>query len=166
MKKSRRRYVLFIHYSLFIITSFLLLSSCDHKAVFDKNVSIPDYRWEMNNILRMETDIKDTVHPHNIYINLRHASGYQFSNIFLFLTTRTPKGEVARDTVEIALADDRGKWLGDGMGDIWDYRALFKRNFRFPEVGTWHFELQQAMRINPLPQVMDAGIRIESTKNE
>src|SRR4051812_19485865 len=96
------------------------LSSCDKNAVFDKNISIPDYRWDMNNIIRLETTIEDTVHPHNIYINVRHASGYPFSNIFLFLNTRTPKGEMARDTVEIPLADERGKWLGDGMGDIWD----------------------------------------------
>jgi len=165
MNKGGWQNSLVIRYSLFIITLSFVFTSCDHNTVFDKNVSIPDYRWDMNNILKMETDIKDTVHPYNIYINIRHASGYQFSNIFLFLTTRTPKGEVARDTVEIALADDRGKWLGDGLGDIWDYRALFKRNFRFPEAGAWHFELQQAMRISPLPQVMDAGIRIEKVGN-
>jgi gliding motility-associated lipoprotein GldH len=50
------------------------------------------------------------------------------------------------------------------MGDIWDNRILFKRNFLFPESGTWHFELQQAMRVSPLPQIMDVGMRIEKSK--
>ncbi len=145
----------------FIFLSLLFLSSCDYNAVFEKNISIPDYKWDMTNILRLETEIKDTVTPHNIYINVRNGSGYEFSNLFLFMTTITPKGQVALDTLELTLADARGKWLGSGSGDIWDNRILFKSNFRFPEAGLWHFELQQAMRTNPLPQIMDAGMRIE-----
>lgn len=66
-----------------------------------------------------------------------------------------------RDTVELTLADPSGKWLGSGMGDIWDNRVLFKQQFRFPEKGTYIFTLEQAMRIDPLPQIMDVGIRIE-----
>jgi gliding motility-associated lipoprotein GldH len=63
--------------------------------------------------------------------------------------------------VELTLADARGKWLGSGYGNTRDNRILFKKNFRFPEAGTWHFELEQAMRMNPLPQIMDVGLRIE-----
>ena len=147
---------------LFLITT--LLASCDKSVVFEKNIQIPDNKWEMNNILRLDAEIDDTITPHTIYINVRNAGGYQFSNLYLFFTTHTPKGEDARDTVELTLADDHGKWLGDGSGDIWDNRILFKKNFRFPEAGMYHFELQQAMRVNPLPQIMDAGLRIEKVK--
>ena len=122
---------------------------------------MPDNKWEMNNIVKLDAEIKDTTSLHNIYINIRNAGGYQFSNLYLFLTTGTPQGEEARDTLELTLADDHGKWLGDGSGDIWDNRILFKRKFRFPEAGVYHFELQQAMRVNPLLQIMDAGMRIE-----
>ena len=145
----------------FFIFLILFLASCDKSVVFEKNISIPDYKWEINNILRLETEITDTVNPHNVYINVRNGSGYEFSNLFLFMTTITPKGLVAHDTLELTLADARGKWLGSGSGDVWDNRILFKRDFKFPEAGLWHFELQQAMRVNPLPQVMDAGMRIE-----
>lgn len=145
----------------FFIACLLLLISCDKSVVFEKNISIPDYKWEITNILRLETDISDTISPHNVYINVRNGSGYEFSNLFLFMTTITPRGEVSRDTLELTLADARGKWMGNGSGDVWDNRILFKRNFQFPEAGLWHFELQQAMRVNPLPQIMDAGMRIE-----
>lgn len=143
---------------------FAALTSCDRSVVFEENVKLPEYRWEMNNIIKLDAEIKDTNAFHNIYFNVRNAGGYQFSNLFLFLTTRTPKGAEARDTVELTLADDHGKWLGNGSGDIWDNRILFKRHFRFPEAGTYHFELQQAMRVNPLPQIMDAGMRIEKSE--
>lgn len=153
-----------LQYSLAAIIIFFI--SCDKSVVFEKNISIPEYKWDMNNVIRLEADINDTVTPHNIYINVRNGSGYEFSNLFLFMTTITPKGEVAKDTLELTLADVRGKWLGAGSGDVWDNRILFKRGFRFPETGRWHFELQQAMRVNPLPQIMDAGMRIEKAVDD
>jgi gliding motility-associated lipoprotein GldH len=63
--------------------------------------------------------------------------------------------------VELVLADERGQWMGDGMGDIWDNRIVFKKDFVFPQPGKYRFELEQAMRINPLPGIMDVGMRIE-----
>lgn len=146
---------------IFFLLIVASLASCDRNVVFEKNIQIPENKWEMSNTIKLDAEINDTVALHNIYFNIRNAGGYQFSNLYLFFTTHTPKGEQARDTVELTLADDHGKWLGDGSGDIWDNRILFKRNFRFPEAGMYHFELQQAMRINPLPQIMDAGLRIE-----
>ncbi len=56
-----------------------------------------------------------------------------------------------------------GKWLGEGLGDIWDNRVLFKKNVSFPQKGEYRFEFTQAMRLNPLPGVMDVGIRIEKS---
>lgn len=141
--------------------TMLALSSCDRNVVFEDNVKLPENRWEQKNAIQFTVDIQDTITPHNLYINLRNAGGYQFSNIFLFFTTTTPSGKMERDTLELTLADANGKWLGDGMGDIWDNRQLFKRNFHFPESGKYNFQLEQAMRIDPLPQIMDAGIRIE-----
>jgi gliding motility-associated lipoprotein GldH len=148
--------------SFFLAVFFLF--SCDKSVVLEKNIAIPGYAWEMNNIIRLQAEIDDTISPHNVYINVRNGSGYEFSNLFLFMTTVTPGGKVARDTLELTLADARGKWLGSGSGDVWDNRILFKRDFKFPEAGIWHFELQQAMRVNPLPGVMDAGMRIERVK--
>jgi gliding motility-associated lipoprotein GldH len=143
------------------ISILIFLTSCDSSVVFEENVKLPENRWEISNPVKLQATIEDTISPHNIYINLRNSGGYQFSNIFLFFTTTTPSGKSERDTLEIALADASGKWLGEGLGDIWESRRLFKRNFRFPEKGNYNFTLEQAMRMDPLPQIMDAGIRIE-----
>ena len=132
--------------------------------IFEKNVKMPENRWEQKNIITLSPEITDTIVPYNIYLNIRNAGGYQFSNIFIFLTTQTPSGKAERDTVELPLADETGKWLGDGMGDIWDNKILFKRNFHFPEKGTYTFLMEQAMRIDPLPQIMDVGIGIEKAQ--
>ena len=150
--------------SIFLFLMIALFSSCDRNVIFEKNVKLPENRWEQKNIIVLKTEIKDTLTPHNIYINVRNAGGYQFSNLFVFFTTQTPSGKMERDTVELTLADESGKWLGDGLGDIWDNKLSFKNNFRFPEKGIYTFQLEQAMRIDPLPQLLDVGIRIERVK--
>jgi gliding motility-associated lipoprotein GldH len=147
-----------------LFLSLLLLASCDKSRVYEKNIKIPDYKWDMNNVLKFDVPINDTVRSYNMYFNIRNASGYSFSNLFLFFTVHSPSGTQERDTVEIKLADETGKWLGEGLGDIWDNRVLFKKDIRFPMSGTYIFEMEQAMRQNPLLYIMDAGIRIEYTE--
>ena len=139
----------------------LLTSSCDKNKVFEQNVKIEKGMWEGEQPIILLTQINDTVTPHNVYINLRNAGTYPFSNIFLFINTRLPGGQLDRDTVEIMLASKEGKWLGKGVGDIWDDQVLFKHNVRFPQKGEYRFEITHAMRMNPLPGIVDGGIRIE-----
>lgn len=141
----------------------VFFTSCDRNRVFEENISIPDNRWLSDKPVVLQMNITDTVLPHNVYINLRNASHYPFSNIFLFLNTTFPDGRRDRDTLEIMLAGPDGKWLGDGLGDIWDNRVLFKKNVAFPQAGEYRFELIQAMRLDPLPGIMDVGMRVEKS---
>ena len=150
---------------VFFLAVALFLFSCNSNVVFSEYKSIPeDKGWEKSNKIVLEADIQDTENRHDVYINVRNAGGYQFSNLFIFFTTKIPSGKMERDTIEITLADASGKWLGEGLGDIWDNRQLFKSNFRFPEKGIYTFSLEQAMRVDPLPQIMDVGVRIEKAK--
>jgi gliding motility-associated lipoprotein GldH len=139
----------------------LLFIACDNQRVYEKNTELPDYVWDKSNILKFTVDIQDTIASHNVFVNVRNASSYQYNNLFLFVTTRAPKGGILKDTIELTLADDKGRWKGNGLGDIWDSQILYKRNVRFPFKGTYTFELEQAMRNARLPNIMDAGIRIE-----
>jgi gliding motility-associated lipoprotein GldH len=145
---------------LFILI-LLLFAACDSKRVYEQNIDIPDYIWDKDKPIYFEVPITDTVSLHNVYINIRNASGYGFSNIYLFLDTKYPNNTISRDTIECVLADPSGKWLGDGSGDIWDNQILFKKNVRFKQAGTYKFRYEQAMRMPKLPMIMDVGLRIE-----
>ncbi|KPK87261.1 MAG: hypothetical protein AMS27_02880 [Bacteroides sp. SM23_62_1] len=150
----------FIHIILFTI----VFHSCDPDRVYEKNIRIPDGIWERNNPIRFEVIIQDTISPHNLYINIRNTGLYPVSNLYLFITTTAPSGHSVKDTVEIILADERGKWLGKGLGDIWDLQKLYKQNVRFAQKGMYVFEYEQAMRIEKLPFILDAGLRIEKSR--
>lgn len=151
---------------LFIVFSLpvILFASCDSSRVYEENKVIENQLWNVNNKISFYVDIQDTLALYNFYVNVRHATDYPYSNLFLFLETRYPKLKISRDTLECILADGNGKWLGDGSGDIWDNQILFKRNFRFPYSGIYTFNLQQAMRLENLPQILDVGIRIEKSE--
>jgi hypothetical protein len=54
------------------------------------------------------------------------------------------------------------KWLGVGMDDIFERRVLLlPRPVKFNKTGSIEFTLQQQMRIDPLPHILQAGIRVE-----
>jgi gliding motility-associated lipoprotein GldH len=154
MKKFELRLVL-------LGLTIVLFMSCDSKRVFEKNIEIPQGIWNSKNLARFEVNITDTATPHNFYINVRNAGAYPYSNLYMFLETEFPDKVYSKDTIECILADNSGKWLGQGSGDIWDNQILFKKGFRFRKTGAYVFKLEQAMRVENLPMIMDIGIRIE-----
>ncbi|HRW62285.1 MAG TPA: gliding motility lipoprotein GldH, partial [Bacteroidales bacterium] len=104
---------------LIFLLSILSLVSCDKNRVFETNIEMPSYIWNKDSVLIFHVDIIDTISSNNMYLNVRNTSQYAYQNLFVFLQTTSPAGLSLKDTLECYLADDRGKWLGDGWGDIY-----------------------------------------------
>ena len=143
--------------------TFLLLSSCDSSRIFDQNEAISDNVWGADEKIQFDVSITDTVSLCNMYVNVRQSEGYPYSNLFLYIHTTRPDGISNLDTLECVLADKSGKWLGEGLGDLWDNQIPFKKNMRFARTGKYTYQIEQAMRTDQLPLVMDVGIRIEKS---
>lgn len=114
-------------------------------------------------VFDVQVSNEDTLNKYNIFLTVRNASSYDFNNLYLFIDIKTPMKFTERDTMECVLADAEGKWLGDGLGDIWDNKILFKKNIKFQKPGTYEFVISQAMRVDSLPMIMDAGLSIEKS---
>jgi len=65
--------------------------------------------------------------------------------------------------INITLAEQNGKWLGRGMGEIFEQRmpVSLGDSINFSRKGTYKITLEQNMRINPLPDVLNVGFRLE-----
>jgi gliding motility-associated lipoprotein GldH len=146
---------------LFIITTTCIFISCDRNRIYEEYVEIDDYIWSSSVPLRFEFEIEDPLPLHNIIINVRHATIYPYSNLWLFVTTIAPNGNIIKDTVECVLAAPNGRWKGSGLGDIWDYPEPWMQNIRFAMPGKHRIEIEHAMRDTLLPAIMDIGIRVE-----
>jgi gliding motility-associated lipoprotein GldH len=138
----------------------VFLSACDANTLFDDTKPIPDGVWSEKNMITFKVPVTDTVNIHKFYLSVRHATDYRFANLFLFINTTFPDGKNARDTVECILADRSGKWLGKGITDMRDNQVLLRRGLKFPQAGTYVFEIEQAMREPELEGISDIGLRI------
>lgn len=143
----------------------IVFTSCDPNRIYEENVDIEDASWKRENKAVFEFFIEDTVSFHNLYINFRHAGNYHYRNLYLFSEIRGPEKLSSVDTVQMILADSRGKWNGKGIGDLYDYKFMFKKDVRFPKKGEYSIELEQGMRDVELNNVTDIGIRIEKAVN-
>lgn len=139
----------------------IMFTSCKKNVVYQENVKIPDNIWDMNNIAVFKPTIDSINIPYNLNINVRHAHLYPSQNLWLFISTISPSGINQVDTFECLLADDKGKWLGDGAGDIWDVEIPYKQEIAFPEAGEYQIQIQHGMRMEKLPLIMEIGISIE-----
>lgn len=137
------------------------LSSCDYARVFDENKSIENNQWYYKSRLPFDVRIKDTTKLYNVYVNLRVDADYKYSNIFMWVHTTNPDKKSDQRRIEIRLADESGKWLGSGLGDIYDYQFPAFKKVKFPQQGFYRFELEQNMRDDTLSHVKAAGIRVE-----
>jgi len=150
--------------SALLVLCVLFFSSCDNNRIFEQNQEIPESGWDKKNVVKFDVDIKDPATAAHFYVNVRNAEGYPYGNIFLFIKTVFPNGKFSNDTLECVLADEKGKWLGTGVGDLYDNQIPFKRNVRFPQAGIYRFEIQQGMRPESVPLILDVGLRIEKAE--
>lgn len=150
--------------SVIIFLSLAILStifySCNQNAVFNQNVILPVDGWYKNNAVAFNVNINDTLETYDFGLNIRNSTNYRYSNLYIFLITEFPNGNISRDTIELRLANDEGKWLGKGWGDVKENNIILKRSLAFPLNGNYRFLIQQAMRVDTLKGINDIGISI------
>jgi len=146
---------------IFAIISAFILSSCSNRMIYDESVVIPETKWDNENVLYFDVNVEDTVSIYSFALNVRHLENYRYSNLYIFLHTTFPNGNVTHDTIECTLAYPDGNWVGKGSGSMRSGKILLNPNLRFPLGGVYHFEIEQAMRDEILKGISDIGISIE-----
>jgi gliding motility-associated lipoprotein GldH len=148
----------------FPVLLMLLMAGCtDPNSVLDDNKSIDNHNWSYANKIIYPVKIDDAAIAYNIYVNLRVTGDYRYSNIFVLVRRSGPKLN-ALTRFEIKLANKDGQWLGQGSGNMYSYQVPIITDFKFPDKGTYRFEIEQNMRDNPLHEVSDVGLRVEKAK--
>lgn len=144
---------------LFICCAFL--QSCDTIGIYEKITFFPTHSWSSKVQPSYTFTITDTVSLYNIYAIIRHEDAYRYNNCWLNITTIAPNDTAKSQQVNLLLADNKKGWLGTGMDDIFDHRVRLTRTPQKLKLGNYTFSLQQIMREDPLPFVLNTGIRIE-----
>jgi gliding motility-associated lipoprotein GldH len=147
----------------------LAMQSCTHIDMYQKQVALNHNVWDHKELTSFEFDIEDTAAHYQLYFLIRHTDAYPFSNIWLSINTQMPGDKKGVESkVEIPLADKNGKWLGRGTGEIFEQlMPLSGTNgyTKFTKKGKYKITFQQIMRENPLPEILQVGLRVEKQKN-
>jgi gliding motility-associated lipoprotein GldH len=149
---------------LYALTAILLtisLTACDNALLFEENLKIAHSEWHRNEKAKFQFRVEDTTATYDLYLNIRHGGEYPYKNLYLFTETRSPNGLIAIDTAQMIFADNSGRWMGKGIGGIYDYQFKFKEKIEFPVSGEYIVEIEQGMRAMVVPELTDIGIRIE-----
>lgn len=147
-----------------ILALAAVTSACNKNITYSSYHTFENNEWFAKDKAVFEVDVTDTQSLNSISLMVRHADAYPFSNLILFVNTTYPDGKILTDTMEVILATRKGEWQGSGAGDIFDLKVPIKKNVRFALPGKYVFSFEQAMRVDPLPMMMDFGFEIEKNK--
>jgi len=144
-----------------LIPGMLALTSCGPDTLYVKNIPIDRAGWPADQFITFQVPVEDLAGVYMIYLQVRNDGRYENSNLWLFVTTHSPTGATLRDTIECRLSDEEGRWLGRGSGGRYSLEIPYRYRVRFPEKGTYLFEIEHGMRTRLLQHVTDLGLRIE-----
>ncbi len=143
-----------------LLLSICMLTACD-SAYFDKRYSIGEAKWHIDDKAVFDVNIDDTASVYLFGVDVRHLESYRYSNLFMFMRTDMPDGNITLDTIECILAMPDGRWLGKNSGSMCDAKILLNDNLKFPVIGTYRFTIEQAMRDSTLKGITDIGLIID-----
>jgi gliding motility-associated lipoprotein GldH len=142
------------------ILMVLVMASCGQSPIFDSFKPLGG-EWHADSIVEFTVPVEDVDETYAINVKMRHNANYPFANLYMFRKIKSNNGLEYQDTVNFIVADPRGKWLGKGVGEVktmvWPYRA---NTIKFNTPGKYTFTLQQGMRQEALPGIMDIGLEV------
>ena len=150
---------------IFVFFSLLFLICCNTNTVSNYSVFVED-SWHADSIITFNHSVVDSITKHNLYLKIRHTTDFEYQNIFLFVDFQEK-----RDTIEIALSEKNGKWLGSGFGDIKEVEYCFAKEMIFNSKKTSKVTVEQAMRygdqpvITNLKGIIALGINIKKSED-
>lgn len=147
-----------------ILSTIVLLSSCDDSRVYEKNYDFKEREWLANESPSFEFTVSDK-QSFNLYFNLRNTVAYPYSRIFINYTLKDSTGlALKKEMIKTFLFDEKtGEPIGSsGLGDIYDQQILLLKDYNFKQPGTYTVQFEQFMRTDTLQGVLAVGLRVES----
>ena len=146
--------------ALFLAFTFLLTACGKEKIIFEKEYPIPNSAWTYADTLNFAFDIVDTMALYDIVVHIKHRSDYGFQNLYTRISTKFPTGDRRSQTLNFDLADNTGKWNGEGSGKTRSYSVDIQQNAFFNQAGKHIITLEQFMRTEALASIESVSLRI------
>lgn len=158
--------ILFYSISLLCLLTW---SACVTSDAYQNQVNIKNASWSSEFTPSFTFEVEDTAALYNISAMIRHDDSYIYNNIWLKLYIQKPNDSTFSDSfqVDFTLSDEKGYWLGLQQSNFY----IHKLNIIHPDLqkfttpGTYTIKVKHLMRTDPLPAIMNVGIRLDKRKN-
>ena len=147
---------------VFFIAS-CLFSSCGKDTVYNEYQSVRNKTWNKQDVYFFKFEIKDISVAYNVSLQIRNNDLYSYQNLWIINEEAQPSGVSVKDTIEHMLADDFGKWTGNGI-TLFQSRINLKDNYHFPDTGKYTIGIRHGMRDDDLKGIENVGLFIEKSK--
>jgi gliding motility-associated lipoprotein GldH len=141
-----------------------LLVSCDSSRVYEDFKEFNSKAWYISDTASFDFQIADTTRRYNLKFNIRNNLDYPYARLFVNYNLSGPdKNNLSGKMISGFLFDQKtGKPFGNsGLGDIYDNQFPLLDNFKFSKKGTYSMRFHQFMRMDTLPGILAAGLRVE-----
>lgn len=145
-----------------IMLMFSLLSCNEREPYFQYN-ELKEGKWIQHDTLFFTIDsasYKPDI-PYNLYLEVTNNVNYPYQNIWFFTWDN-----IGNDTVythlekEYVLADEFGKWKGEGFGSLYQSTFLYKEHVVFNDNRDITIKVLHGMRDEELTGIEKIGVRL------
>ena len=146
--------------SIFLILIFL--SSCQEPAVFREYRKMANVSWNRFNILEFEVLVEkgDLL---DFDILLRHHTDFPYDKLYVNITFYTPGGDMRSAEYDFKLKNENGKWLANGMGDLWDIELPIRKEMHFYEAGICKVRIENKYPKVNTPGIIEVGLLVKKS---
>ncbi len=150
---------------IILLLSLILLTACDSDTMYHSFLHVSKEGWKKSDTLTFKAPITDSLATYRISVEVRNRIDYPYRNLCLFISHNTQDSTVfVTDTIQYSLADESGKWLGTGVGNLYQ-SVCSSYTFIAPRrSGNLIFKLSHGMKDNVLIGINDVGIEIKRKK--
>jgi len=140
----------------------ILLFSCGDKSIVNQSFEFENETWKKTNKPKFTVDIKDTTKLYDFVFVIRTTTSYAYSNMWLYLNSLAPKGKPSKEALQVRIADETGRWLGNKTGSSVEHYIKFSKR-KLPLIGKYTFELNLATVENQFDNVLDVSFSVRES---
>ncbi len=141
----------------------LLFAACKNDMMTEQTKTVAGQNWAYADSLRFDFDLLDTGFVHNLFVDVVHAEGYPFENVYVKIHTILPSGKRLSKTRSLQLSGPAGEWIGSGSGEKISARLMLQERTFFREQGRYSLIFEQWMRQDSLPGIRAIGLAVQKT---
>jgi gliding motility-associated lipoprotein GldH len=148
---------------LILVLPIFILVSCGDNSIVNQSYEFDNETWKKSNKPTFTVDIKDTAKLYDFVFVIRTTTAYSYSNMWLYLNSTAPKGKPSKEALQVRIADETGRWLGNKTGSSVEHYVKFSKR-KLPMKGKYSFELNLATVENQLENVLDVSFIVRESE--